>query len=106
MDKNTLVGFILIGAVIVGFGIYNRPSQEERARAQHYQDSIQQVIKQQQEAQEKQAAAAIEAARLTVLPSSSRPHRYGTIYRTGERAGSADFLQQRRTSEQGPAERV
>ena len=23
MDKNTLVGFILIGAVIVGFGIYN-----------------------------------------------------------------------------------
>ena len=29
MDKNTLVGFILIGAVIVGFGIYNRPSQEE-----------------------------------------------------------------------------
>ena len=52
MDKNTLVGFILIGAVIVGFGIYNRPSQEERARAQHYQDSIQQVIKQQQEAQE------------------------------------------------------
>ena len=24
MDKNTLVGFILIGAVIVGFGIYNR----------------------------------------------------------------------------------
>ena len=71
MDKNTLVGFILIGAVIVGFGIYNRPSQEERARAQHYQDSIQQVIKQQQEAQEKQAAAAA----LTVLPSSSRPHR-------------------------------
>lgn len=63
MDKNTLVGFILIGAVIVGFGIYNRPSQEERARAQHYQDSIQQVIKQQEEAQEKQAAAAIEAAR-------------------------------------------
>ena len=63
MDKNTLVGFVLIGAVIVGFGIYNRPSQEERARAQHYQDSIQQVIKQQQEVQEKKAAAAVEAAR-------------------------------------------
>ena len=36
MDKNTLVGFALIGAVIVGFGIYNRPSQEEMARAQHW----------------------------------------------------------------------
>ena len=45
MDKNTLVGFVLIGAVIIGFGIYNTPNQEERARAQHYQDSIQQVKK-------------------------------------------------------------
>lgn len=49
MDKNTLVGFALIGAVIVDFGIYNRPNQEERARAQHYQDSIQQVIQKQEE---------------------------------------------------------
>lgn len=49
MDKNTLVGFALIGAVIVGFGIYNRPNQEERARAQHYQDSIQQVIQKQED---------------------------------------------------------
>ena len=53
MDKNTLVGFALIGAVIVGFGIYNRPNQEERARAQHYQDSIQQVIQKQEEIAEK-----------------------------------------------------
>ena len=36
MDKNTLVGFVLIGAVIVGFSIYSRPSQEEMERAQHY----------------------------------------------------------------------
>ena len=49
MDKNTLVGFALIGAVIVGFGIYNRPSQEEMARAQHYQDSIQAVAQKQEQ---------------------------------------------------------
>lgn len=48
MDKNTLVGFALIGAVIVGFGIYNRPSQEEITRAQHYQDSIQTAVQQQE----------------------------------------------------------
>ena len=41
MDKNTLVGFTLIGAVLIGFSIYNRPSQEEMERAQRYQDSIQ-----------------------------------------------------------------
>ena len=58
MDKNTLVGFVLIGAVIVGFGIYNRPSQEEKARAQHYQDSIQQLaIQKEQEALKAQEAA-------------------------------------------------
>ena len=51
MDKNTLVGFVLIGAVIVGFGIYNRPSQEEKARAQHYQDSIQQLAIQKEAAE-------------------------------------------------------
>lgn len=58
MDKNTLVGFALIGAVIVGFGIYNRPNQEERARAQHYQDSIQQVIQKQEEIKKAQEGIA------------------------------------------------
>lgn len=43
MDKNTLVGFALIGAVVIGFSIYNRPSQEEMAHAKHYQDSIQAI---------------------------------------------------------------
>ena len=60
MDKNTLVGFVLIGAVIVGFGIYNSPNEEERARAQHYQDSIQQVVQQKEELQKAQEAAAIQ----------------------------------------------
>ena len=47
MDKNTLIGFILIGAVLVGFSIYNRPSKEEIEKAQRYQDSIQAVAQQQ-----------------------------------------------------------
>ena len=29
MDKNTLVGFALIGAVVIGFSIYNRTNQGE-----------------------------------------------------------------------------
>ncbi len=56
MDKNTLVGFALIGAVVIGFSIYNRPSQEEMARAKHYQDSIQ-AIAQKEAAMQEQAAA-------------------------------------------------
>ena len=56
MDKNNLVGFALIGAVVIGFSIYNRPSQEEMARAKHYQDSIQ-AIAQKEAAMQEQAAA-------------------------------------------------
>lgn len=43
MDKNTIIGFVLIGAVLIAFTILNRPSKEEIARQQHLRDSIQQV---------------------------------------------------------------
>ena len=29
MDKNTIIGFVLIAAVLIGFSWYNRPSEEE-----------------------------------------------------------------------------
>ena len=64
MDKNTLVGFVLIGAVIVGFSIYSRPSQEEMERAQHYQDSIETVIQQQEQVRKAQEAEAVQTLRV------------------------------------------
>lgn len=51
MDKNTWIGFGLIAAIIVGFSLINRPSKEELAAQQHYNDSIAAV--QAQEAQDK-----------------------------------------------------
>ena len=67
MDKNTLVGAILIGAVVIGFSIYSRPSQEEMERAQHYQDSIETVVQQ----QEKQMLKAKQAEAAQVLQADS-----------------------------------
>ena len=65
MEKNTLIGFILIGAVLIGFSIYNRPSSEERAQMQHFQDSIQALVEQQEAEQaEKQKVANMQAAAL------------------------------------------
>ena len=55
MDKNTLIGFGLIAAIIIGFSVLNRPSEEEKARQQRYQDSI--AIVQQQAYFEAQQAA-------------------------------------------------
>ena len=69
MDKNTLVGFLLIGAVLIGFSIWNRPSQEEMERARRYQDSIQAVA--QQEAAKKAAEEAAFQQQALVLDSAS-----------------------------------
>ncbi|MAY83303.1 MAG: membrane protein insertase YidC [Flavobacteriales bacterium] len=43
MDKNTFVGLLLIGAIIIGFSIYNAPSEEEVAEQLRVRDSIEQV---------------------------------------------------------------
>lgn len=47
MDKNTIIGFVLIAAVLIGFSIYNKPSEEEIKQQQEW------VAK--QEAQQKKA---------------------------------------------------
>ena len=68
MDKNNIIGFALIAAVLIGFGIWNQPSAEEQAAAMR-QDSIENVARQNAEnaaklaAQQKiaQAKAAAEA---------------------------------------------
>ena len=68
MDKNTIIGFVLIAAVLIGFGIYSRPSAEE-VEAERIQDSIsqakerelekltQETVKIVEEAKQKEAAA-------------------------------------------------
>ncbi len=48
MDKNTIIGFILIAAVLIGFSWWSRPSEEEIAQ-QRMQDSITAVAKQKAE---------------------------------------------------------
>ncbi|MBP1675500.1 MAG: protein translocase subunit yidC [Bacteroidetes bacterium] len=40
MDKNTIIGFVLIALVLIGFSVMNRPNEEELARQQRYNDSI------------------------------------------------------------------
>ena len=40
MDRNSVIGFILIAAILVGYTWYTMPSSEEQARWQKEQDSI------------------------------------------------------------------
>jgi len=40
MDKNTLIGFLLIIGIMVGFSYWSRPSEEELEKQRHVQDSL------------------------------------------------------------------
>lgn len=56
MDRNTIIGFLLIGVIIIGYSLYNKPSQEEIDKANRRRDSLERIKeeaelrKQQQEA--------------------------------------------------------
>lgn len=43
MDKNTGIGLLIIAAIVIGFSILTKPSQEEIDLQKRYQDSIQNV---------------------------------------------------------------
>src|SRR5882672_4942925 len=46
MDRNTIIGFILIAIIVVGYSIWSAPSKEELAKQKREQDSIALVQKQ------------------------------------------------------------
>ncbi len=51
MDRNSIIGIVLIVVILVVFSIMNKPSQEEMERAKRRQDSIELVRKQMAERQ-------------------------------------------------------
>ena len=60
MDKNTIIGFILIAVVLIGFSWWQKPSAEEMA-ALRKQDSIENVMRQKAEQDQKIKAEAAKA---------------------------------------------
>ncbi len=73
MNKNSVIGIILIIGIFVGYTVWMTPSKEERARLQHVQDSIyrEQRIRYIQDSirfvREQQAAAAEAAAKASEI---------------------------------------
>ena len=67
MDKNTVIGFVLIGLLLIGFNYFNRPNEEQVAAMQQYNDSIATMQADKDALKEKQAEALSLAA-----PSSSK----------------------------------
>ena len=61
MDKNTILGFLLIALIIIGFSWWNRPSEEELAQQRRHNDSIALVQQARiaEETAQREAAAAL-----------------------------------------------
>ena len=60
MDKKSIIGYILIGIVLIGYFSFNQPSAKDIEAQKHYQDSIAFVnkIKELEQQQAEQAARA------------------------------------------------
>jgi YidC/Oxa1 family membrane protein insertase len=57
MDRNSIIGLVLIAAILIGYQLYTAPSPEEVARLQREQDSLALVEIQQKEREAKLAQA-------------------------------------------------
>ena len=78
MDKNNLIGFGLIGLVLMAFVYFNQPDPKQIEAQKRYQDSITAVM-QQQEA-EARAAALKEAAAMEALSNDSTSALFNALH--------------------------
>ena len=70
MDRNSILGIIIIAGLFIVWGIFNTPSAEEKALQQHRYDSIQRVA---QQAEAAMLAADTSVATQTAVADSKSP---------------------------------
>ena len=70
MNKDTIIGFVLIALVLIGFSWWNQPSAEQIEAAKK-QDSIEAVMKEQAEKAQKEAAAQASKTQDNMVDSSA-----------------------------------
>lgn len=93
MDKNTIIGFVLIGIVLFGFSWINRPTAEQLEAQQRYQDSIA-LVQQKIEEDLKAKAETSPADQLAGLPDSVRQSRLAQDFGgfAAAMTGSEEFI--------------
>ena len=72
MDKNTLLGFLLIGIVLFAFSWLNKPTPEQLEAQRRYQDSIAQIELAKQLDMQKEDSKSIADNSFDNLPDSVR----------------------------------
>ncbi len=87
MDKNTVIGLLLVFVILVGYNVWMQPSKEELQRRQEIRDSIAQVEKQREallklEEKKKETQQQVEQQQLAV-DSSALSDRLGLFAAAG-----------------------
>lgn len=72
MDRNTVIGFILIAVLFIGYSIFNMPSKEEIERTKKAHDSIA-LVKKNKEIEETKLAAQNHKDTVQLKPEDSSP---------------------------------
>lgn len=72
MDKNTLIGFLLIGIVLFAFSWFNKPTPEQLEAQRRYQDSIAQIELAKQAELQREDAKALPIILLIAWPFCER----------------------------------
>ena len=92
MDKNSIIGLIVIALILVVYGIINKPSQEEIERAKRTRDSLQQAQQEQidttrerqQQSQTAEAQKEREVRQKDTTTSEALEKLYGPFGRSAE----------------------
>ncbi|MEQ8908077.1 MAG: membrane protein insertase YidC [Vicingaceae bacterium] len=95
MDKNTFIGLLLIGAIMIGFSVLNSPSDEELAAQKRIADSLEQVQAQQAEmqAEREMAERTSDQTELKAVSSDSAPQAEMTSGQTPDSVKNAQATQ-------------
>lgn len=88
MDKNTIIGMLLIAGIIIAYTIYTRPSKEQIAEQQRLRDSVQQVEKQRELLDSPRTETAQSATEAQISEQSSA----NDFFATGKPSSSTDSV--------------
>jgi YidC/Oxa1 family membrane protein insertase len=72
MDKNSVIGLILIAAILIGFGIWNSPSQDQIEQARRTKDSTEAAFQAQERARTEALGIQAETLPEVMLPAEVR----------------------------------
>lgn len=71
MDKNTIIGLVLIGLLLIGFSWFSQPSKEQQEAMQRYNDSIALIQQEENALKAKQEAALAQETHVAKIDSTS-----------------------------------